>query len=334
MNEDNPKKEPLEALVSRIEAHYDADVVVYFGPIARDWDDYLIDECQQKKRGKNVLLMLTTLGGDAHAAYRIARCLQKNYSKEHPDKRGQGQLLIFVNSQCASAGTLVTLAADKLIISDHAELGPMDVQIRKPDEVGDWTSGLTPIQALNYLEEESSKLFSMQFIRLRFFPRLSFATKMAADIAAQLTTGLLSQLYEQIDPLRLAEYDRMMRIAEEYGNRIKTGNVRDQTIDRLLRDYPTHEFCIDATEARQLFHQVEAPSEDLANLAARLGKLAEKALRGDEATVCFLTSIPEEKGENDEHEASGNESEDIASGREDGATEGVDSQRKSFTRRS
>lgn len=331
---DSAAPEPLESLIGKVEKHYDSDVVVYFGPITRNWDDYLIDDCQHKKRFRNVLLMLTTLGGDAHAAYRIARCLQKNYSKTHPDKRGKGQVLIFVNSQCASAGTLVTLAADRLIISDHAELGPLDVQVRKPDEVGDWTSGLTPIQALNYLEEESFKFFSLQFVRLRFARKLSFATRMAADISAQLATGLLSQLYDQIDPLRLAEYDRMMRIAEEYGNRIKTSNVREQAIDRLLREYPTHEFCIDATEARELFHDVETPNADLEELALRLGKRAEKSLLEDEPTVCYLTSTPEKEDEEDGKEAENeDENEQISFTGEDGATENTGSEGEPATRR-
>lgn len=259
--------------------------------------------------------MLTTLGGDAHAAYRIARCLQKNYSSCHPDKRGDGEVCIFVNSVCASAGTLVTLAADKLIISDHAELGPIDVQVRKPDEVGESTSGLTPVQALEFLEGESLKYFKYQFLGLRFERSMSFSTKMAADIAAKLATGLLSQLYDQIDPLRLAEYDRMMRIAAEYGERIKTSNVRPHAIDQLLMGYPSHEISIDATEARELFVKVEQPTTDLEELGEALGVLAAKYLYRDDAAVFYLNSKPEQETKQHEQSTQG----DVGpSDREDG----------------
>jgi hypothetical protein len=227
-----------------------------------------------------------------------------------------------VNSVCGSAGTLITLAADKLIISDHAELGPLDVQIRKPDEIGERTSGLTPIQALQFLETESLKFFKSQFLGLRFVRSMSFSTKMAADIAAQLATGLLSELYEQIDPLRLAEYDRLMRIAADYGERIKTTNVKPHAIEQLLLGYPSHEFSIDATEAKDLFVNVEPPSADLEALGEALGGLAQKYLYQDDAAVFYLNSKPDNETEQNEQATEDERSNrGVPSDREDGTKE-------------
>ncbi|MFO1485729.1 MAG: hypothetical protein U1F71_20375 [Verrucomicrobiaceae bacterium] len=282
----------LEELVDKLSTAFDADMLAYIGPIARSWDDWIIDECKKNHHRTNIILLLTTLGGDAHAAYRIARCLQQNYRKDHNHGRGKGEVIIFVNSVCASAGTLLALAADKLIVSDHAELGPLDVQLRKPDEVGERTSGLTPIQALNFLEGESGKFFQSQFQSLRFSRNLSFSTKMAADIAAQMASGLLSNLYEQIDPIRLAEYDRLNQIASEYGERIKTNNVKPDAIDRLLSGYPSHEFCIDCTEAKELFNNVESPSSELEGLGQMLKPFAEKQLYSQQPAVFYLSKAP------------------------------------------
>jgi serine dehydrogenase proteinase len=273
-------------LVDSIEDHYDADLLVYFGPIYRPWDDCLIDLCAKREKRKNVLLMLTTLGGDAHSAYRMARYLQQSYCRPESAAVEPGQLIIFVNGVCASAGTLVTLAADKLILTNHTELGPLDVQMRKPDEVGERTSGLTPIQALGYLEGQAQKFFASQFDGLR---KLAFSTRMAADVAAQLASGLLSKLYEQIDPLRLAEYDRSNRIAEHYGDRIKTKNVKEDAVKRLLECYPSHEFCIDTVEAKELFDHVEKPTPALEMLGNRLKQFAQKYLLADEPAIFFLT---------------------------------------------
>jgi Serine dehydrogenase proteinase len=229
-----------------------------------------------------------------------------------------------LNDPSASAGTLITLAADKLIISDHAELGPLDVQVRKPDEVGERTSGLTPIQALQFLEGESLKFFRSQFLGLRFGRSLSFSTKMAADIAAQLSTGLLSQLYEQIDPLRLAEYDRMMRIAADYGERIKTSNVKPHAIDQLLIGYPSHEFSIDATEAKELFVKVQPPSDDLEELGEAFGSLAAKYLYLDDAAVFYLNSKPEHEAQKYEQARQGEgPTNRVPSDREDGTKDEI-----------
>lgn len=289
-------EQKIKELVAKVEDHYKADALVYCGPLARPWDDFFIDLCAKGCKRPNVLLMLTTTGGDAHVAYRIARCLQKNYNRAKAGIQ-TGKVLIYVNGVCASAGTLITLASDKLILSDHTELGPLDVQIRKPDEVGERVSGLTPIQALTFLESETKKFFKSQFENLRFSRDLSFSTKLAADIATQLATGLLAKLYEQIDPLRLAEYDRANRIGEHYGERIKTSNVKDHTVGHLLRCYPSHEICIDMEEAQELFNVVELPTPELEELGNLLKPFAEKYVWEDEPAMFFLADQGETKTE-------------------------------------
>jgi hypothetical protein len=130
---------------------------------------------------------------------------------------------------------------------------------------------------------------------------------MAADISAQLASGLLSKLYEQIDPLRLAEYDRTNRIAEQYGNRIQSKNVKAGTINKLLEEYPSHEFCIDPEEAKDLFHNVETPTDDLEALGNLLKPLADKFLENDETGMFYLTDPPSvtnpKKSESNENQA-------------------------------
>ena len=41
----------------------------------------------------------------------------------------------FIPRRCKSAGTLLLIGATSLIISDRGELGPLDVQLSKPDEI-------------------------------------------------------------------------------------------------------------------------------------------------------------------------------------------------------
>jgi hypothetical protein len=115
---------------------------------------------------------------------------------------------------------------------------------------------------------------------------------MAADVAAQLANGLLSNLYEQIDPLRLAEYDRANRIAEHYGNRIKTNNVKPDSIKRLLEKYPSHEYCIDSLEAKELFTELEQPNKELDELGNYLKAFAEQCLNKEETAVFYLIQPP------------------------------------------
>ena len=51
-------------------------------------------------------------------------------------------------------------------MSDHAELGPLDVQVAKPDEIGGYHSGLVTMKALDVLSTQSFLLFDPHFIEL------------------------------------------------------------------------------------------------------------------------------------------------------------------------
>lgn len=65
-------------------------------------------------------LVLHTPGGLVLAASQIARALA-----DHP-----GKVTVFVPHYAMSGGTLIALAADEIVMSPHAVLGPIDPQIR------------------------------------------------------------------------------------------------------------------------------------------------------------------------------------------------------------
>jgi ClpP class serine protease len=64
-------------------------------------------------------IVLHTEGGDALAALQIARAV-----KAHPARK-----TVFIPYFAMSGGTLIALAADEIVMSDHAVLGPIDPQI-------------------------------------------------------------------------------------------------------------------------------------------------------------------------------------------------------------
>lgn len=292
-------KEPDDfKLVEEVESEYDADLLLYIGPIARPTDDFVIDEIAKKKRRKNALLILATLGGNPHAAYRITRALQLHYSCEKGS--GNGKVMVYVNSVCASAGTLMAMGAEELILSDHAELGPIDIQLNKTDEVGERMSGLTPVQAVEYLQQESQSMFADHFNSAR---NQGFGTTTAAKIAADLTVGLLGQLYQQIDPIKVAENFRSLRISQEYANRI-AANMQPEAIQRLVHYYPTHDFVIDPQEARSLFEKVVSAKPALSRLGEILKVNFDLFLCASRPNFCYLSqqlpvspTTPTEAGE-------------------------------------
>lgn len=90
------------------------------------------------------------------------------------------------------------------------------------------------------------------------------STKTAFDVSGTLVAGLFQPVAAKIDPDRLSEVDRMMKIAKEYGERLGGANLKDdsgESLERLNSGYPTHEFIIDTKEAREILKAVLLPSE-------------------------------------------------------------------------
>lgn len=263
-------KDAFEKLIRRVSDHYKSDIVLYIGPIERPYDDLFITKVKSWKKLDNVILILTTYGGDPHAAYRMARCLQEQYATLVPDGIGipsqenaKGKFRLFVDTRCKSAGTILAVGASCLMFSDYGEIGPIDVQVRKGEEVGERSSVLTPRHAMESLQTLALHHFEYVFKELRFSEDLAFSTKLAADIAKAMSVGLFDPIYAQIDPMRVGEYDRAMRIASEYATRLGKGNLKDGALDKLVTGYPAHGFVIDRKEAKDLFKEVEKPSDDL-----------------------------------------------------------------------
>ena len=231
---------------------YKGDVILYCGPILRDGYDKLSSllESKQKKKTK-LCLVLVTLGGDPDAAYRIARALNHHYETVE----------ILIADVCKSAGTLLCIGASKLIFGDRGELGPLDIQLSKPDEMFDSMSGLDIIQALNALENHILSSFRTYLIDIRGGSQIR--TKTAADIASKLADGFISPIAAKIDPITLGEHQRAMRIAYDYGQRLNAmvGSLKDNALASLVSGYASHGFVIDRREASELFNNVEAPDE-------------------------------------------------------------------------
>lgn len=297
---DNQVLEWNEAL-TKVQQNLGADVFYVAGGLYYPADEALAACVNQNRSQQNCLIILTTYGGLADVAYKMGRCLQLAYAS--------GEVYLFVSETCKSAGTLLAIGATELIMSDGADLGPLDVQLGKPDELGEVISGLTPVQALMFLRDESFKLFESHFLELLSRSGYRITTKTAAEIASRLATGLFGPVYAQLDPLRLGEYHRDMAVAVEYGKRLNiNGNLKASEQDhaqlrKLTHGYPSHDFVIDRDEARTIFNRVRPPVEAENKLAQLLRHktLEDLEKRGSNGrhvpTVLYLSTIEQEQGD-------------------------------------
>jgi membrane-bound ClpP family serine protease len=154
-NPEEAKRLKIQKVADAIAKQDDCDVLVLNFGLEGGFEELVYRFlCKRKTKRKKLVLFLTTEGGMPHCAYRIGRWLQDAYPNG---------ITVVVAGWCKSAGTLICIAAHHLLIADTGELGPLDVQIAKTDEVwGERGSGLVVEAAFEKLQQESFKLFFNQ----------------------------------------------------------------------------------------------------------------------------------------------------------------------------
>lgn len=256
------------------------DIYIYAGQINLAGYHAICDQIKKRQSDK-ALLVLGTPGGDPHAGFRIARALQHAY----------GEFSLLVPRYCKSAGTLIAIGAKTIYMADMSELGPLDVQVKKSDELIGFNSGLDIIQAVNNLQQSAMNAFRSYLQELTQNARIS--TKIAADISTKLTSGLFEPIFAQIDPMRLAEMQRAMEIAYAYGTRLneKSNNLRPTGLGDIVTKYPSHGFVIDRKEARTLFIDVQEPSGVLSEISEALHAQMDSSIDSATPSVALIPPV-------------------------------------------
>ncbi len=290
-----PEAERQTVLANAIADARDADVLIFNADI--DYSSFfeLVEKVRSRKsRRKNVVVILVTGGGDPDAAYKIARYLRMNYDGFE----------LLVPGFCKSSGTLIAVAADSITMADYGELGPLDIQIPKHDDVGTRDSGLTATTALDVLRNESYATFEMVFLKIKARSRGQISFKTATEIASALTVGLFQPISAQVQAMHLGEVERASRITEYYGKRLASQNVKEDAIENLANSYPSHGFVIDREEASRFFRKVEKPTQEEIELFDLLGEAAIACVHdaaGDHISVIGYLSVEVQK-ENEKDE--------------------------------
>jgi hypothetical protein len=280
-------------IMRRIVAASNTDILIFNGPIERHRDRGLIKLLGTRTCKPNLFMILVTNGGDPDVAYRIARSIQNHYEK----------FTVCVSGVCKSAGTLVLLGAHELAFSEHGEIGPLDIQMAKKDDLWGQESGLTVMTALTALYENAQDAFDHFLVSLTTKSGGRITVRTASEVAAKLTQALYSGISQQIDPIHMGEVNRSMAIAKEYGVRLmeKSKNFDDETLRTLISGYPSHSFVIDREEACTKFKKVRACTPDEVALLEDLDNWALVASGG--TWIRFLSDdiVAEDKANAETH---------------------------------
>lgn len=165
-------------------------------------------------------LVLHTPGGLVLAATQIARAVAKH----------KGRVTVFVPHYAMSGGTLIALAANEIVMSEHAVLGPVDPQLGQyPAASIIKVVREKPITELDdqtlILADQAAKAVAQMDAEVRELLADRYSTEKAAELAGLLTSGTWTHDY----PITC---DR----ARQLGLRVRT-DIPEDMLD-LMQLYP------------------------------------------------------------------------------------------------
>lgn len=242
------------------------DYFIFNGDINRGIDLDFMDFISSHMEEDEVMLLLVTRGGSPDAAYKMGRYLQSRYDS----------VSVLVPGFCKSAGTLLAISANELVFSPYGELGPLDVQLAKTDNLQGFDSGLNISEAFMALEKRAKETFHDLIMEIigNSDGIVSFQT--ASHSASEIVSSLYGPIFGRIDPEEVGSRARAMRIGEDYGKRLngRFANLKPGALDFLSQTYSSHGFVIDMQEAAALFERTREVNDIEKKLVDKLGKVA------------------------------------------------------------
>lgn len=213
-----------------------------------------------KPRVPELDVVLQTPGGDINAAFFITKLL-----RQHADK-----VNILVPIYAKSAGTLICLGADTLVMNELSELGPLDSQIHEKQvgDIGKYKSALNGFKALEQIQEHA--LSSLDKTAIILINKSGLKIFEALQLSIDFVAKTAGSLYGQLDPKVIGESARALEVGHKYAIRVlveQRGWEEEKAkslVDRLVYAYPAHDFIIDHDELRKnLGINPEIMDEDL-----------------------------------------------------------------------
>ena len=137
-------------LIRAIETRTERRLLCYVSSSSINYFDtfHLARLLETIKPGERITLLLDSPGGDIDAAEKMVHLLREACA---PPSGSAGDLEVLVPNAAKSAATLIALGADRMLMSDSSELGPIDPQLQLPN--GD----SVPVSALLRAYEEAEQ---------------------------------------------------------------------------------------------------------------------------------------------------------------------------------
>ena len=215
--------------------------------IAGDTIDLLIEQLDKIGIVKKISLYLYTRGGDTAAAWNIINLLRQ-YCDE---------LQVIVPHKAHSAGTIISLGANSIIMTKQATLGPIDPSVNTP---------LNP--TVPNAGPQARVPVSVEAIK-GFLELAKHELKLKDDRAL---ADIFNVLADKVHPLVLGEVYRAIGQIQMLARKLLVNQVKDESkikkiISFLCSESGSHDYTINRREAaNELGLNIEKPSQGLYEL--------------------------------------------------------------------
>ncbi|MBE2281271.1 MAG: serine dehydrogenasease [Ignavibacteriaceae bacterium] len=180
---DSTIHELLNDKLLRLENHFNADFLFFYGPITDFLDNPfrdLIEELKSDPNSSNTLfIILNTPGGSVETVERLVNITRYHYTEVN----------FIIPDYAYSAGTIFCLSGDNIYMDYSSSLGPIDPQV---------FNGKNWVPALGYLDKveeliSKSKLGTISQAELLMLRELDLAMLRRHEQARDLTIALLKE---------------------------------------------------------------------------------------------------------------------------------------------
>lgn len=211
--------------------------------IAKEFVDLIGPLMDELRNPKKVSLLLYTQGGDTLAAWSLVNLL-----REFCD-----DLEVLIPSKCYSAGTLVCLGADRIVMAKQACLGPIDPSVNGP--LNPQIPSQTPDKRLPLSVEDVAGYIGL--------------AKDEGQVGAEGLANVFLKLANDVHPLALGRVKRARGQIQDLARKLLAKHMTNvDQMDRIIRvlcsEAGSHDYAIYRSEARkELGLTIETPSMPL-----------------------------------------------------------------------
>lgn len=173
----------LSEKILELEAHFEADILTYFGPFEGGENFFLNlveDLASDPNKKERIYIVLTTGGGSAGVVERYVNILRKHYDEVN----------FIVPDYAYSAGTIFCMSGDSIHMDYFSVLGPIDPQVQNKE--GKLVAALGYLDKINELLAKASAntISQAEFMILKDF---DLAELRGYEQAKDLTIDLLEK---------------------------------------------------------------------------------------------------------------------------------------------